>query len=118
MNPTELARSYWDAEESRDLDRILSHFEPDASWFGPGSDYHGASQFRRFYEDSIAGYPRLEVRIVETLGDPDRAAIRWEADLWDHDGRASRLDGMNLMSWRDGKITDLATFFDTSPLEA
>ena len=115
---TRLARAYWDSEESRDLGRILAHFEPDATWFGPGSDYRGAQQFKRFYEESIAGYPRLTVTILEMLGDTSRSAIRWHAELYDHDGHPGQLDGVNFMSFRNGLITDLATFFDPSPLDA
>jgi len=29
-----IARSYWEPEESRDVDRILEHFLPDATWTG------------------------------------------------------------------------------------
>lgn len=116
MTAQELARAYWDSEESRDLGRILEHFEPTATWRGPGSDFAGSGQFRAFYEASIAGYPRLEVTIVEVLGDLERAALRWSAKLWDHDDREFGLEGVNFMTWRDGRIVDLATFFDPTPL--
>jgi len=112
---TRLARAYWDSEESRDLERILAHFDVDATWSGPGCDYRGVQQFRRFYENSIAGYPHLTVTILETIGDSRRAAIRWRAELQDHDNRVEHLLGVNFMTFQLGVITDLATFFDPTP---
>jgi len=114
--PHDLARSYWDSEESRDLDRILTHFRPDASWVGPTGDFKGTDEFRTFYEGSSAAFPGLSVTIVEVLGDIQRAAVRWEAALTDPDGRIVSLTGVNLMTWENGLITDLRTFYDQAAL--
>lgn len=111
-----LARAYWDSEESRDLDRILAHFLPDASWFGPeGRDYHGVAELQTFYAESIATYPAITITVVESLGDLDRCAIRWHAELTDHAGSRSILDGVNFMTFIDNRIASLAAFFDPIP---
>lgn len=110
-----LARAYWDSEESRDLDRILANFHPDASWFGPGRDHHGVAEFQTFYAESIASYPAITIAIVESLGDLDRCAIRWHAELTDHAGASSVLDGVNFMTFVDNRIASLAAFFDPIP---
>lgn len=107
-----LARAYWNSEESRDLDRILAHFHPDASWLGPGRAHHGLAEFQTFYSESIAAYPGLTVTIVESLGDLDRCAIRWYAELTDHAGSRSVLAGVNFMTFIGTRIASLATFFD------
>ena len=47
MNIAELARAYWDAEESRDLDRIVAFVTEDAVWVGPrGVSLQGRDQIR------------------------------------------------------------------------
>jgi ketosteroid isomerase-like protein len=112
---TDLARAYWDSEESRDIDRILAHFTPDATWSGPEARYRGVTEFRLFYEDSIAQFPQLSLTILETLGEPSRAALRWTAILTSLDGVSQRLDGVNFMTFDGGLITDLATFFSEPP---
>jgi uncharacterized protein (TIGR02246 family) len=111
-----LARIYWDAEESRDTDRILSMFQRDAIWRGPGRRSVGHEEIRGFYEESVAGYPELEVRITETLGSSERAAVEWCAALTDTEGRFHELHGVNLMQARDGKIAELTTYFDPEEL--
>jgi len=62
---TKLAREYWNAEESRDINAILSFFSRDARWTGPdGVTLVGHDQIRTFYEKSAAEYPTLSVEVM------------------------------------------------------
>src|SRR6478609_6240552 len=113
----ELARRYWDAEESRDLDAILDFFTPDAVWSGPSGTVQGRDAIREFYAASAARFPGLEVRMGAVLGDDREAAISWEATFRDHTGRTFPLAGVNLFTVEDGRFSRLTTFNDPSTLE-
>ncbi|MCY7413689.1 MAG: SDR family oxidoreductase [Salinibacterium sp.] len=113
---SEVARGYWRAEESRDVDRIISFFTPDATWNGPRHELRGHDEIRRFYEESARAFPRLAVEIGEAFGSGDEAAISWSATFWDPAGAVYRLTGINVMREQGGRIAALTTFNDPSAL--
>jgi uncharacterized protein (TIGR02246 family) len=109
------ARRYWDAEESRDIERILSAFHPEATWTGPtGGVLRGREEIRSYYEKSAAEYPGLVVTIGRTYTHADEGAIEWSAELRSPDGSPTILKGVNLMTQADGLITSLTAYFDAS----
>lgn len=117
MNIAELARAYWDAEESRDLARIVSFFTDDAVWVGPrGVSLRGSDQIRTYYAASADAYPGLEVTIERVSGDDDEAAIEWSAVFTDSAGRTAPLRGVNLMRRSGDKIASLTTYHDPDEL--
>lgn len=112
----EIARRYWQAEASRDLDAILGFFTPNAEWRGPGIDLRGHDEIRTFYADSAAAFPRLEVEAGRVNGNDDEAAIEWIAVFTNAAGRRFGASGVNIMR-RDGdKIASLHAFWDPSVL--
>jgi len=117
MNIAELARAYWDAEESRDLDRIVAFFTEDAVWVGPrGVSLKGRDQIRTYYAASAEAYPGLKVTIERVSGDDDEAAIEWSAVFTDPAGRNARLHGVNLMRRSGDRISALTTYHDPDEL--
>jgi ketosteroid isomerase-like protein len=113
----QIAREYWDSEESRDVERILRHFVPDAKWRGPGRTSVGHFQIREFYDDSVAAFPHLIVRILGSYGSDHEAAVEWCAALTDTDGQFHELHGMNLMECDGNRIVSLITYFDPAELD-
>lgn len=110
---TQLAREYWTAEESRDINAILSFFAADARWTGPdGVTLVGHDQIRVFYENSAALYPGLTVEIGRTYGDENEGAIEWIAKLTATNGGVVDLSGINIMKRSGDKFTDLTAYFD------
>ena len=108
-----LAREYWTAEESRDINAILTFFSDDARWTGPdGVTLIGPAQIRTFYENSARLYPGLTVEIGRTYGDENEGAIEWIAKLTATDGRVVDLSGVNIMKRSGDKFTDLTAYFD------
>jgi ketosteroid isomerase-like protein len=89
--PRQVAESYWRAEESRDVERVLAHFHPDAT-FHP-----------------VTG---PLVRIVHEISSGDEAALEWEADLINHEGTRFPICGSNFVKVRDGKFTYVRAYFD------
>lgn len=112
----ELAREYWRAEESRDIERILEFFTTDATWIGPGVHHVGHDELRRFYEDSARRFPELRVTVGRAIGTAEEAAIEWTAVFVDAAGREYSAAGVNLMTERDGLISSLTTYNDPSSL--
>lgn len=112
----ELAHEYWKAEESRDPDRILTFFAPDATWVGPDISLRGHEEIRRLYADSGAAYPELEVEVGRAIGDGDEAAVEWRAVFRDAEGVERRIDGVNLMRTDGERILELTTYHDPSKI--
>jgi NAD(P)-dependent dehydrogenase (short-subunit alcohol dehydrogenase family) len=112
----DIAREYWQAEASRDLDRIMSFFTDDADWAGATMRLKGKTPIREFYAESAARFPGLEVEVGRAFGGPDEAAIEWHAVFTDPGGRRYPLSGVNLMSSRDGLISSLTHYDDPTPL--
>jgi limonene-1,2-epoxide hydrolase len=114
MSPTprEVAESYWKAEESRDVERVLEHFQPDATFHPVAGPLVGHDQIRTFYEGMGDTYPGLEVRIVHEVSSGDEAALEWEADLIDPGGNRIPICGANFVRVRDGKFTHVRAYFD------
>jgi ketosteroid isomerase-like protein len=106
----ELARSYWKAEESRDVDGIMRHFSADATWEGPGVMAKGRDEIRLLYESSVENDPRLEVSVRSVVGDAQMAAIEWRASLVDASGDCRTLRGVNVMEGNGSAITTLRTY--------
>lgn len=112
----DIARRYWEAEASRDLDAIMSFFTPDAMWRGPGVDLRGHEAIRSYYADSAAAFPGLEVQVGRVNGDDDEAAVEWTAAFTNERGERFEAGGVNIMRREGDKIASLHAFWDPSVL--
>jgi ketosteroid isomerase-like protein len=111
-----VAESYWDAECARDTDKVLEHYNSDARFTAPGWDLVGHDEIRRYYETSGARFPGLEVTVVSDFADGDVGAVEWDAILIDPEGTRHPLQGVNLITLRDGKFQEVRAYFDSSHL--
>ena len=116
ISKRELAQSYWDAEISRDLDAVMAHYHPDASFVAPGCSLNGHEEIRGFYEDAAVLYPQLEVEIVSEITSGAESSFEWVAVLITPDGVRYPLRGNNCIRVRDGKFASVHSFFDTAEL--
>jgi ketosteroid isomerase-like protein len=113
----EIARSYWRAEASRDVDSILAHFAVDAVWRGPGAvELRGHDEIRRFYEATGRDFPGLEVEVTGVVGDGRSAALQWSAVLIDSAGGRHPCNGVNVMEGDGEHITSLQTYYDRAQI--
>lgn len=109
----EIARSYWKAEETRDVAAILAHFAVDAEWVGPGGiRLSGHDEIRRFYEGTGHDFPGLQVEITAVVGDERSAALEWSAVLVDRAGTSHPCNGVNVMAGDGERITSLHAYYD------
>src|SRR5258707_7112632 len=111
--PREVSESYWAAECRRDIDAVMAHYHPDATYRDAGGLLRGHAEIRQFYEASAREYPGLEVTILrEFPGSPDASALEVYAVLIDHDGRRFGIRGLNVRTIRDGQFTSLRRYQD------
>lgn len=113
-SPRAVAESYWRAECTREMDAILAHYHPDATFQPAGKLLRGHDEIRTFYQDSIDRFPGLECRIVHEVSNGDEASLEWEAVLIDHDGVRHPLVGVNVVRVSGGKFESVRAYFDQS----
>jgi ketosteroid isomerase-like protein len=111
--PREVSESYWAAECRRDIDGVMAHYHPDATYEGPDGLRRGAAEVRKAYEDSARDYPGLEVRIVrEFVETGTSSALEFDAVLIDHHGTRFRVRGVNVVVVRDGRFVSVRSYED------
>ena len=111
--PRDVSESYWAAECRRDIDAVMAHYLPDASYEDAGGRRVGTAAVRQAYEDSARAYPGLEVRIVrEFTFNDDCGALEFDAVLIDPAGTRFRVRGVNVVVLRDGKFVSVRSYED------
>jgi ketosteroid isomerase-like protein len=117
--PREVSESYWAAECRRDIDAVMEHYHPDATYEDGGGLRRGHEAIRRAYEESASAYPGLEVRIVrEFTNTPDTSGLEFDATLIDAAGTRFRIRGVNVVTVRDGKFVSVRSYEDQPAPEA
>ena len=111
--PREVSESYWAAECRRDIDAVMAHYLPDATYEDGGGKRVGEAGIREAYEASKRAYPGLEVRIVrEFTFDKTCGGLEFDAVLIDHAGTRFRVRGVNVVELRDGKFVSVRSYED------
>ncbi|MBS1881578.1 MAG: DUF11 domain-containing protein [Actinobacteria bacterium] len=103
---TELQASAWEAECGHDLDGLMDHFHPDATFHqSDGDKYSGHDAIRAMTEEFLQAYPVCETEILREFGDGETsAAIEFRATITDTEGNVSVLYGVQLVEVEDGKF--------------
>jgi ketosteroid isomerase-like protein len=115
--PYEVSESYWAAECRRDVDGVMAHYLPDATYEDGGGLRRGQAEIRRAYEDSARDWPGLEVRIVrEFVHSPDTSGLEFDAVLIDGNGRRFQVRGVNVVTVRDGRFVSVRSYEDSPSL--
>jgi ketosteroid isomerase-like protein len=116
--PREVSESYWAAECRRDIDAVMAHYHPDATYEDSGGLRRGHAEVREAYVDSARDYPGLEVEIVrEFTATPDSSSLEFSAVLIDAAGRRFRVRGVNVVVVRDGRFVSVRSYEDPPTLE-
>jgi ketosteroid isomerase-like protein len=111
--PREVSESYWVAECRRDIEAVMAHYLPDAVYQDGGGRLVGHDQIRTFYEGSIRDFPGLQVSILKEFPrTPDESALQVHAILTDHDGQRFVINGLIVITVRDGKLASVRCFED------
>ncbi len=109
----DVSESYWEAECRRDLDAIVAHYLPDATFEDSGGVRKGHAELRETYEGFARDFPLLEVEIVhEYIGGTDTSGFEYDALLTDSSGKRFRIRGVNIVVVRDGKFASVRSYED------
>jgi ketosteroid isomerase-like protein len=107
-----LAESYWAAEARRDVDAVMAHYHPDATYQDGDGQRDGQREIRDFYVASAQMYPSLEVDIVREYVAGEGSAMEFVATLWDQAGRAWVIRGINVFLVSGGRFTSVRSYED------
>jgi ketosteroid isomerase-like protein len=115
--PASVVRSYWTAEEDRDINAVLGHYQPDAELVVPDlGRLIGHEEIRKFYAASIARFPGLRVVIDSELTAGDRGVFEWSSVFTDHAGKQWASNGVNVIRVSGGKLASVHVYYDPAPL--
>jgi uncharacterized protein (TIGR02246 family) len=116
MDPRTLAERYFAAEAARDIPAVLDCFASGAVLEAGGQTWRGRDEIRRRYVAMAVEFPGLRVTVTDAVVDGDRGAVAWDAVLVGPDGREFPVDGVNLLTVADGRITRMRSYYDPSSL--
>lgn len=115
--PASVVRSYWDAEQRRDIDAVLAHYDADAELVVPElGRLAGHDEIRTFYAASISRFPGLRVSIDSELTEGDRGVFEWSSVFTDDAGREWQSNGVNVIRVSGGKFASVHVYYDPAPL--
>jgi uncharacterized protein (TIGR02246 family) len=108
----EIARSYWRAEESRDLDRVLNHFADNAVMEMPGAAHLSGDQIRDFYVKLFDDFPKLHLVVGRVIGDGNSASLEYVANITNSGGESIAVRGVNIVDVDGKRMTRVVGYFD------
>jgi ketosteroid isomerase-like protein len=115
-SPREVSESYWAAECRRDIEAVVDHYHPDATYEGPDGLRSGHVEISAAYEEHARLFPGLEVEIGHEFPGADWSAIEFDAVLRDTAGKRYRIRGVNVVHVRDGKFVSVRSYEDPPTL--
>jgi hypothetical protein len=115
----DLQASAWDAECRHDLDGLLSHFLPDATFHAYGqAPQKGHDAIRKMTTDFYRSFPELSIDILgEWDNGESSAAFEFLAHMKDTEGKRFTLQGVILVEIEDGKFK-MVRYYEEAPVPA
>jgi hypothetical protein len=108
--------AYWDDECARDLDKLLTHFTPDAEVVTPDGSHRGHPAVAALYQKSFDSFPGLTVEVKASFAGRDAHCVEYSAVLFDAEDKRWLVEGVNVMRLKDGRISYLRSFEDAPRL--
>jgi len=108
-------RSYYEALNSGDAERVAAHFTADATHYYTRLDPHsGAETIGQMTEWAVANI-KANWKVENGIEEGDQAAIEWTM-TWNHlESGEPRLDrGTEWFLFRDGKIAEIRAYYHSS----
>ena len=117
MSPDEaksVARAYYEAMNSRDLERILSCYTEDATtWVLGGGPFAGTHPVSREALSAFLASMDIRFTILSMIAEDDRVAVELESE-GTLAGKPYSNRYHNLVIIRDGRVAQLKEYFDTA----
>ncbi len=118
---TELAQQILDALSAHDLDALRGIWADDVVERFPDKTCRGKDELATYFSDLFAALPDFRMEKVSSVEEGDTVFVRWrmtgthtgaQFSGLDATGKAITLDGMDEMTFRDGKMTSNFVVFD------
>jgi steroid delta-isomerase-like uncharacterized protein len=119
----EVARAYFEAHERRDLDTVISLWEPGGTARIVGVvEMTDPSQLRAYFQSLYDAFPDFQLRITSITAQDERAWVRWAitgtfagpASFQGFEPTGARLsiEGADLMEVHDGRVHRIDAYTD------
>jgi steroid delta-isomerase-like uncharacterized protein len=118
---TELAQQILDALTAHDLDALREIWADDVWERFPDRTCRGKDELAAYFAGTFAALPDFRMEKVSAVEDGDTVFVRWRMTAThtggqfngiDPTGKALALDGMDEMTFRDGKLASNFVVFD------
>ena len=123
----QVATAYFDAIAQRDLDAMAACWEP-----GSVDHFYGMAELRvpedlrRWFGNLFAAFPDFAMSVTDMVAYGEKAAVRWAAtgtftgpgkfEGLNATGASVAIEGLDLLTIRDGLIRDNRAYTDTAEL--
>lgn len=108
----------WNTKDYAVLDTVLA---PDFKRVAPDQKVSGLDEMKIFVQQVHTAYPDFHIETPHVAFSPNRAWARWTATgtntgagATEPTGKAITLEGVTLLTFRDGKIIEEDVFFDSA----
>ena len=109
----ELAKSYWQAESERDMEKILSHF---AVFISPTMELTGRSEVRKYYEGVMESFGSVSVTVENSVEQGNQLVVEWKAVLGSGAYERTVL-GCNVFTIENNQFARLRVYFNAPDFE-
>jgi steroid delta-isomerase-like uncharacterized protein len=121
----ETVRAYFDAIKVRDLEAMGAVWAPEGVDHLYGfAEMTGPDGVREYFGQIFAAFPDFELEVTDLITEDDRSCVRWRAtgtfsgeakfQGLNPNGASIVLEGMDLLTVRDGLIVDNRAYTDST----
>jgi uncharacterized protein (TIGR02246 family) len=108
-----------DAYNAKDLERVMSWYHPDASYWSALGDWRrGAAEVRAHIEELFEMLPDEHMTTRVLIADGTTAVAEFTGQGTAPSGTAYSLDFTEVFTIRDGKIAEVRVYLDPEEVEA
>ncbi len=119
MTNSEIVADFIAAWEAKDVDRIMAHFAPSATYHNiPMPKLTGHDQIRPFIAGFLADAQTATFEIVHSAENANGAVLNERVDTFlQKSGKTVRFEVMGVWELKGGKITAWRDYFDMKDVE-
>lgn len=122
-----IARRYFEAVGDRDVEAMMTFWEPGGVGHIHGiADLRAPEGYREWFGGLFAAFPDYRFEIVSVVADGERAAVRWRStgsftgtgvfEGMVPNGQRVDIEGCDVLEIRDGRIVDLNAFLNAAEM--
>lgn len=111
MEKIDVVKNYWASEAQKDLPKIISWFDKDATFCSPGMELIGRESFKKFYQGMIENYAEILVTVTNYIEQGDQIAVEYNVRLVGGN-KTKFAKGFNIFCIKENLIHSLRCYFN------